>query len=59
MSRNRTAPPSPLSRAADETYLKEVERRIEMWMMRYVVEHCKPRSPAIRLYVAKHYHEFV
>jgi hypothetical protein len=28
-----------------------------MWMMRYVVEHCEPRTPAIDLYVNRHYRE--
>ena len=62
------AAPSSLTRPADEAALREVERRIRMWMMRHVGQ-CAgrgeppapglhlPRSPAIELYVDRYIRE--
>src|SRR5262249_46663342 len=62
-------PPTDLTRQVDEAALREVEHRIFLWMMRYVVEHCReprdqcplpgggPRSPAIELYVNRYFRE--
>jgi hypothetical protein len=44
-----------LSRAAAETYLKDVEGRIDMWMMSNARKHFPARTPATHLIVAVRY----
>jgi hypothetical protein len=48
---------TPLHRTAAEANLRDVEKRIEMWMLRHVRKHFPSPSPATSLLVAKHYPE--
>jgi hypothetical protein len=50
-------PPSSLSRSADETYLRAIEHRINIWMMRHAHEHFPHQGAPPHLLVAKYFYQ--
>jgi hypothetical protein len=55
MSQKPSVPPSSLARAAAVRHLEAMERFIKSWLRLYVIQHCKPKTPAIDLYIDAHF----